>query len=140
MHAAKALITDSDGHVLILRRSKTHPVWPLHDDIPGGVIEEGETPEEGVIREVFEEAGIEITTAALQLAKKTISPRGHNWFLYHVQFSDKRPEVTISWEHDKWQWLPAEDFVAQSLPENGDKIYEMAVAHVRDLQNGYKHA
>lgn len=134
MHAAKVLVTDSAGHVLVLRRSKTHPLWPLHNDIPGGVIEEGETPEEGLLRELFEEAGLTITQPSLQLAQKTVTARGSNWYLFHTQLPEVKPAVSISWEHDKWTWVPAEELIAQPLPENGDEIYEMAIAHIRSLQ------
>ena len=45
---------------ILLTKRRDVPVWVL----PGGGIEAYETPEEAVIREVFEETGVHITLAA----------------------------------------------------------------------------
>ncbi|PCI78260.1 NUDIX hydrolase [Candidatus Aerophobetes bacterium] len=52
--SARAIILDSAKEKILLVKRKDLPVWEL----PGGGIEEGETPEESVLREVFEETGL----------------------------------------------------------------------------------
>lgn len=62
--AACALI-DADGRILMCERpiGKTHPgLW----EFPGGKIEEGERPEETIVRELREELGIEPCERCLQ--------------------------------------------------------------------------
>lgn len=54
--AAIAIILDETKTKVLLVKRKDIPVWVL----PGGGIEIGETPEEAVVREVFEETGLEI--------------------------------------------------------------------------------
>jgi len=54
--AAVALI-DPDGRVLIAQRPEGKAMAGLWE-FPGGKIEQGETPEEGLIRELKEELGI----------------------------------------------------------------------------------
>jgi 8-oxo-dGTP diphosphatase len=52
-------IIEKEGRILIARRIKNDPLkyrW----EFPGGKVEEGETAEECVKREVFEELGIDI--------------------------------------------------------------------------------
>ncbi|MCL4495933.1 MAG: NUDIX hydrolase [Firmicutes bacterium] len=54
--AAAAYITNIKGQVLLVQTYHRHDTWEL----PGGQVEEGETLEEAVIREVEEESGIEV--------------------------------------------------------------------------------
>ncbi len=54
--AAAAYITNDQGQVLLVQTNHRQDTWEL----PGGQVEEGETLEEAVVREVEEESGIEI--------------------------------------------------------------------------------
>ncbi|MBN1582544.1 MAG: NUDIX hydrolase N-terminal domain-containing protein [Anaerolineae bacterium] len=48
-----AAIIDADGQILLIRRADNGK-WAM----PGGALEVGETPAEGIVREAFEETGI----------------------------------------------------------------------------------
>ena len=52
--AAGCLLFDEGGRVLLLK-----PAYKETWEIPGGIVEEGESPRSGCQREVFEEIGIE---------------------------------------------------------------------------------
>lgn len=54
--SARALIFSPDRKKVLLVKRRDIPVWEL----PGGGIEEGETPENNVVREVFEETGLNV--------------------------------------------------------------------------------
>jgi ADP-ribose pyrophosphatase YjhB (NUDIX family) len=53
--AASAIVTDSDGRILLHRRRDNH-MWAL----PGGVLELGESLGDCVVREVREETGLDV--------------------------------------------------------------------------------
>ena len=61
--AACALV-DVDGRVLLARRPPGRPMAGLWE-FPGGKVEEGERPEQALIREMSEELGIAIAEACL---------------------------------------------------------------------------
>jgi 8-oxo-dGTP diphosphatase len=61
--AACALI-DPDNRVLIAQRPQARPMAGLWE-FPGGKVEEGERPEDAVIREMNEELGVTIREACL---------------------------------------------------------------------------
>ena len=59
--SAAACIRDEQGCILLLRRSDGDNVWGF----PGGAIELGERAAEAVVREVYEETGLEVEPVAL---------------------------------------------------------------------------
>jgi 8-oxo-dGTP diphosphatase len=61
---AAAALVDIDGRVLICKRPAGKPLAGLWE-FPGGKVEEGETPEDCLIRELKEELGISVAHACL---------------------------------------------------------------------------
>jgi 8-oxo-dGTP pyrophosphatase MutT (NUDIX family) len=59
--AAAACVRDEQGRILLLRRSEKDNVWSF----PGGAMDPGESIAETVVREVREEAGLEVEPIAL---------------------------------------------------------------------------
>ncbi len=109
---AKALIIDEERNCLMLRRSKTHPHSPLAPDLPGGQLEENESPDDAVIREIYEETGLTIAPSDMHLVySHTSFDRGQSFvrFLFIARISGVRPEVAISWEHSEAWWLPFDE-------------------------------
>lgn len=58
--AGSAAVIDSDGKILLMRRTDTH-LWAM----PAGQMEVGETPAEAVVRETLEETGVRCIPKAL---------------------------------------------------------------------------
>ncbi|PYO58249.1 MAG: hypothetical protein DMD83_05025, partial [Candidatus Rokuibacteriota bacterium] len=58
---AAALITDEEGRVLLVRHTYGHKNWEL----PGGVVERGESPMDAAVREVREETGLSVASTQL---------------------------------------------------------------------------
>lgn len=58
--AVKAVVKNKNNKYLILKKSSIEDVNPNTYDLPGGRIEFGEKLEEAVVREVFEETGLNV--------------------------------------------------------------------------------
>lgn len=108
IRAAKVVVIDADGKALLLWRSNTHPHMPLRADLPGGIIEDDETFELGLSREIKEETGLDVDPDDLSLLY-TVS---HDYFgkpisrlLYLVRINTRQPEIMVSWEHDHYKWV-----------------------------------
>jgi 8-oxo-dGTP pyrophosphatase MutT (NUDIX family) len=108
---SKLLIVDPDGKVLVLRRSGTHPHIPFTPDLPGGEIEDGETPIVAACREVYEETNITLQPDDVtQVGMRTYRAFNTDYELFmFVTKLKQRPDVTISWEHDQYDWIALND-------------------------------
>lgn len=63
-----AMILSTDGRILLARRGAAKGgVYPALWQFPGGGIEEGESPTEAIIREVFEETGLAVSNMTIEL-------------------------------------------------------------------------
>jgi 8-oxo-dGTP diphosphatase len=96
-----AIIMDGD-RFLITQRSEVMP-HPLKWEFPGGKMKPGETPEGCIIREIWEELGVEITVRRLLPAvKHTYS---HNRVkLIPFVCAIRRGEIRLS-EHRDYRWV-----------------------------------
>ncbi len=56
----QAIIINSKKQILISQRSGKKPIYPLKWECNGGAVLAGETFTEGLVREIFEELGIEL--------------------------------------------------------------------------------
>lgn len=62
--ASLAVITENERgqhHILAIQRDENPSIpYPGYWELPGGTLEEGESPEEGAMRECYEELGVQV--------------------------------------------------------------------------------
>jgi 8-oxo-dGTP pyrophosphatase MutT (NUDIX family) len=120
--------------VLVLRNDRGE--WEL----PGGRLDDGETPEEALRREILEETGLRVTVGSLVDAWVfQVTPREKVLILqYACRLSDRRWQhacrangkggVRISHEHSGSIWLPVTDLNREPLPRGYLRGIQRALA------------
>jgi 8-oxo-dGTP diphosphatase len=95
--------------------------------IPGGKVEQGETAEQAVIREIQEETGISLHTQPLTYFGKVYIRYPHVDFIYHMfeYQTGSLPPITISQEeHSEFRWLTLPEALELPLiPGEDECIY-----------------
>lgn len=117
-----------ENEILMLNREKA-PIMGVWNGV-GGKIEKGETPDEGALREVFEETGIKVedffSKGTITWENSNGEPDGIYVYLYEIDcdFTDKIPlktrEGILDWKSIDWilhpQNLGIAEMVAKYLP------------------------
>ena len=99
------------GRVLVLRNERDE--WEL----PGGRLDEGETPEEALVREIQEETGLSASVTSLVDAwVYQVTPREKVLILQYACRLRRARAVTISHEHTEYTWLRLEVLSGEPLP------------------------
>ena len=100
------------GRVLLLRNERGE--WEL----PGGRLDDGETPEEAVAREIREETGLMVSVTSLVDAWVfAVTPGKKVLVLEYACRLKGKGGVTISHEHSRHAWLALATVKREPLPK-----------------------
>lgn len=90
-----------DNKILIVRRSPTDEWMPGHYGLPGGKLDNDETPTEALSRECKEEVNLDISPKNFIFLPKVSNNKEHA-FYYTTKFTG---EPKLDFEHDDFQWV-----------------------------------
>ena len=112
----KAIILNKEDKILLLQRSEKAGAggkWSL----PGGGLDHGEDPIEGMKREIIEETELSVTELKPVNLRSYITDEKD--FLVIVGYVAKAvsENVRLNWEHDKYKWLTLEEALKLELTE-----------------------
>ena len=102
-------LMEKEGRLLATKRGIGGPHGGLWE-LPGGKIENGETPEMCIRRELHEELGIEVEPLACWSPVRTVLP-GLTIRLYPVVCRWAKGRIRLR-EHESWGWFSAEELPA----------------------------
>ena len=128
-----AVIRNNEGKYLVLKRSDREIAYPGMYTFPGGKVEDNETVEETLIKEIKEEANLDLKPGKILLKDKSfIMPDDQTVkvfsYLCEVENSD---DIKISDDFTDYKWISFEDL--KNIPHVGiedellqvDKLYKL---------------
>ncbi len=109
--AAKALLVNKNNEILCLKRRPNDVHNPSEWDFPGGRLEEGESPFEGLKRECIEEVGLDIEVQNPLTIHHFTRQDGQRITLivFICKQTSEEQEVVLSEEHTEYKWLSIQD-------------------------------
>lgn len=114
-----------DGKVLLARRAD-NGLWEL----PGGKVEEGESPREALTREIAEELAAKVEV--LEACGVVHEPRGQEVLslsAYHCRVLGPGPQAL---EHLEIAWVEPQDLAGYDLAPADRRLLGIEPAHVND--------
>lgn len=128
--AAGVLYLDSDGNPLLVQ-----PSYKAHWDLPGGIVECGESPKAAAIREVKEELGLTVTVGRL-LVVDYLPPQRHRPAMVAYIFAgghlDAAAIAVDGVEIVSWAWC---DFASRTEKLQSAPILARRVTNAIDARN-----
>ena len=127
-HVVAAIIHDSENCIFATQRGSGD--WKDWWEFPGGKIEPGETPEEALKREIWEELETRIVIEHLVTTVEWDYPKFHltmHCYWCHVESGELvlKEHEAARWlnpeELDSVQWLPADVEVLQKIKQDDRK-------------------
>ena len=114
--AVKAFVFDPNNKVLLLRRAENDS-RPGEWEVPGGGVEFGEEPFNAVVREVKEEAGLDIFIADMWGVSSVFSSKGDHiiQIILLCGLQDINQRVVLSKEHTDFSRSDWKDAKIQKL-------------------------
>jgi 8-oxo-dGTP pyrophosphatase MutT (NUDIX family) len=98
----------SDGKILLLLRAGDEASFGGQWFLPGGMVDDGELPVAGAVRELMEEAGIEPDGPLRLVGLYPIPAYGPNVLMVSYACSVGDGDVVISHEHHDSRWIEPE--------------------------------
>ncbi len=102
--SVRILLTDKDGKVLILKRSTDSKTNPGKWELPGGKVDQGESFDQALVREVFEETQLNVS---LEHVVGVSEQNLHVIRAIHIIMSGEIIEgnLNLSQEHEGYAWV-----------------------------------
>ena len=110
------VVTNEEGRVLVIQRRDNG-----HWEPPGGILELGETFEQGVQREVLEETGVQVSVDALTGVYKNMS-RGIVALVYRCSIKAGHPRASN--EATSVRWVDRDQIDALMSPAYAARVHD----------------
>lgn len=133
--AVKGIIRRGDGKILVLKRSDKDDHKPGMWETIGGGMDQEETPQEALSREILEESGLMARVGEpfniFTLRRDTGEFKvGITFLCEHLD-----GEVMLSDEHSEYRWIDPSEFIAlESVPSLHEEIARYALLKCKKIQ------
>ena len=110
----KVVILNDEGKCLLIKRSMGSKGNPGKWDFPGGKVDPGETFDEGLLREVYEETKLRISLEKPLTMVESESPNNRVIYLF-MEGKMIDGEVALSEEHEDHIWIEPQEMNTMDL-------------------------
>jgi 8-oxo-dGTP diphosphatase len=127
-NAAKAFIV-KNGKLLLIKRRPNDPHKPNAWDIPGGRLELGEDPFEGLKRETKEETQLQIEIIMPISVHHFVREDGQKITLTIYLCESSNDNIVLSEEHTEYEWVDLSE-----APSRVSKFFEPTFANLARIK------
>ncbi len=117
MNESSTIAVMRNGGELLLGKRRDNGKWTL----PGGGMDEGETPGECAKRELWEETGIEAHQLSHVATKKVVTPSGKSLIVHGFELGYDGP-TSVKHDPDKevarWEWINIRYKIPEVIEDN----------------------
>ena len=118
-------LLERKGHFLVCKRPLDKDSGGLWE-FPGGKVEPGETNEEAIMREVYEELGITV------IARASLEPVKTRWITLIPIYVTEIAGLLSLKEHTDLRWLQPHDLVSLSMCEGDTQVVRTLISMAAD--------
>jgi 8-oxo-dGTP diphosphatase len=131
---AACVLLDGDGRLLIAKRPAGRSLAGLWE-FPGGKVEDGETPEGALVRELAEELGIDIAIA--DLAPLTFASHSYPKFhlLMPLYLCRRWRGMASAQEGQELQWVRPQELGSYAMPPADEPLKVLLPALLADANS-----
>lgn len=132
---AGALMERGDGRYLFVKRERHRHSYAGKWQLPGGLLEWGEAPEQALHREVTEETGGSVSGEKILGAYSvTVAAKGDNYHAVHIVYSGKYngDNVALSHEHEDYRWVDIDEALSMDLADGLGEFISENVGSIQD--------
>lgn len=121
---AAAVLIDKDKRILIAERPKTKELGGLWE-FPGGKMKDGETPEQCLTRELFEELGVDIANSCI--FPLTFASHRYDDFhlIIYLYVCRQWQNIPIGKEGQQLKWVKTSELAQYEMPVANREMVSM---------------
>lgn len=123
--AQKLVLVNSQGHILLVRKSETHPLLPGKWELPGGISRSGEDLQESLAREIHEETGLDVESSVID-ALSLVYPKMYIVMIGYLAVINQA-DVRLNYENDQYQWVDPKEIGPFELHESHVRLVNTAM-------------
>jgi 8-oxo-dGTP pyrophosphatase MutT (NUDIX family) len=130
-------LVESNGDFLFLKRAPHCHSGGLWSIAPGGKLEKGEIPLQGMLREVAEETQISLLPDQLKFLKilyYRFPDMEYALHYFYAHFSSK-PTIHLSHEHTEFCWYPLSSALQLPLMRNSSESIHYFLTHLKIINS-----
>ncbi len=125
--AVKAVVEDSEGRYLLIRRSLDSKHFGGTWDLPGGKVDEGEDFATALLRETLEETGLTVSLEDVAGATRYEMPAVRLAVLF-MTAKVTSGKIQLSDEHNAYEWVSKQNLAEKDL---SDQLRDFLIHYVK---------